>query len=141
MWWGRLKCGSAPGMKNREALACFYINLHNELKSYLPRKISKLINLCILKREGRQKRELSTSMQCLVFDSMVFNQATMKNNYKNLPPVLLLYSVIPGVALNKENLYIALFWRGKINGKHNIKTIRQTYECSIRLVTQRTPMF
>ena len=50
---GTLKFGSVPGMKNKEALAYFYINLHNELKSYLPRKVLKFIILCILKKEGR----------------------------------------------------------------------------------------
>ena len=32
--------GSVPGMLNKEVLAQLYINLHNELKNYLPRKSS-----------------------------------------------------------------------------------------------------
>ena len=51
---GRIKVGSVPEIKNKEVLALF-INLHNELKCYLPRKISKLITLCILKKAGRLK--------------------------------------------------------------------------------------
>ena len=34
-----------------------YITLHNEIKSYLSRKLSRLITLCIWKKEGRYKRK------------------------------------------------------------------------------------
>ena len=47
---GRFKMRSVPRMKNKEALTLLYIKLHNELKSYLPRKISKFISVYILKK-------------------------------------------------------------------------------------------
>ena len=48
---GRFKVKSVPGMRNK-LYHNLFINLHNELKSYPAKRISKFIKLCILKQGG-----------------------------------------------------------------------------------------
>ena len=52
LFTGRIKVGSVPGMINKEVLAQLYVNLHNQLKNCLSRKIWKFISLCISKKES-----------------------------------------------------------------------------------------
>ena len=59
---GILKVGDVPRMRIKEALALFIYKLYSELKTYLPRKILKIITVCILKkRECVQAQLLLTN--------------------------------------------------------------------------------
>ena len=51
LFMGRFKVKSVPGMRNK-LYHNLFINLHNELKSYPAKRISKFIKLCILKQGG-----------------------------------------------------------------------------------------
>ena len=53
---GRLRVKSVPGMRYKHQ-PCLYTNQHNQLKSYLAKKNSKLITKCISKRDGGKKQE------------------------------------------------------------------------------------
>ena len=47
---------SVPGMRNKEALAYLYINLHNELNNLVDQEnFDLLLYIYILKKEGMQK--------------------------------------------------------------------------------------
>ena len=48
---GRFKVKSVPGTRNK-CKPNLYLNLHNELKSYLAKKTSKFITQCIFKKDG-----------------------------------------------------------------------------------------
>ena len=73
---GFLKADARLEMYQEWYMAALYIKLHNGLKSYLPRKISKF-TLCILKREGGSNTDHQTANTIQLF-------LAIKRNFSDL---------------------------------------------------------
>ena len=69
-------------------------------------------------------------MQSLLFN-LTFQMVFTINNSKNIPPVLLLYSVNPGILLDEEQLYVAQFTQGIINWNHRLISEQWNKDISI----------
>ena len=69
-------------------------------------------------------------MQSLLFN-LTFQMVFTINNSKNVPPVLLLYSVNPGILLDEEQLYVAQFTQGIINWNHRLISEQWNKDISI----------